>query len=117
MVGAAGLEPATTGLEGRCSIQMSYAPLLSDCSDSDVLPPQRPRFRGPGRGVSGAQITLQQQQSALLEASRRVKLLEKLKENSLSRWHRDLDRETAAFATEVHLSRYNRTGGARSSSG
>ena len=67
--------------------------------------------------VSGAQVTLRQQESALLEASRRVKLLEKLKENSLSRWHSDLDRETAAFAAEVHLSRYNRTGGARSSSG
>ena len=26
MVGAAGLEPATPGLEGRCSIRMSYAP-------------------------------------------------------------------------------------------
>jgi hypothetical protein len=27
MVGAAGLEPATTCLEGRCSIQLSYAPM------------------------------------------------------------------------------------------
>ena len=27
MVGAAGLEPATTCLEGRCSIHLSYAPL------------------------------------------------------------------------------------------
>ena len=26
MVGAAGLEPATTGLEIRCSIRLSYAP-------------------------------------------------------------------------------------------
>lgn len=29
MVGAAGLEPATPDLEGRCSIQMSYAPASS----------------------------------------------------------------------------------------
>ena len=27
LVGAAGIEPATTGLENRCSIQLSYAPL------------------------------------------------------------------------------------------
>jgi hypothetical protein len=26
VVGAAGIEPATTGLENRCSIQLSYAP-------------------------------------------------------------------------------------------
>jgi hypothetical protein len=26
MVGEAGLEPATPGLEGRCSIQLSYSP-------------------------------------------------------------------------------------------
>jgi hypothetical protein len=26
VVGAAGLEPATLGLEGRCSIHLSYAP-------------------------------------------------------------------------------------------
>src|SRR5580765_8855214 len=29
MVGAAGIEPATAGLEIRCSIRLSYAPLLS----------------------------------------------------------------------------------------
>ena len=28
MVGAAGLEPATLCLEGRCSIQLSYAPTV-----------------------------------------------------------------------------------------
>jgi hypothetical protein len=27
VVGAAGIEPATTGLEIRCSIRLSYAPL------------------------------------------------------------------------------------------
>ncbi len=27
MVGEAGIEPATPGLEGRCSIQLSYSPV------------------------------------------------------------------------------------------
>lgn len=38
VAGAAGIEPATTGLEGRCSIQLSYAPggvtTLPEASDS-----------------------------------------------------------------------------------
>jgi hypothetical protein len=29
MVGEAGIEPTTPGLEGRCSIQLSYSPLES----------------------------------------------------------------------------------------
>ena len=32
MVGEAGLEPTTPGLEGRCSIQLSYSPTLFYCS-------------------------------------------------------------------------------------
>ena len=28
LVGEAGLEPATPGLEGRCSIQLSYSPTV-----------------------------------------------------------------------------------------
>ena len=34
MVGAAGLEPATLCLEGRCSIHLSYAPMTSTISQN-----------------------------------------------------------------------------------
>src|ERR1700730_3063886 len=37
VVGAAGLEPATTGLEIRCSIQLSYAPRLTQLLVSTIL--------------------------------------------------------------------------------
>jgi len=37
LVGAAGLEPATTGLEIRCSIQLSYAPTFT-INTLQVLP-------------------------------------------------------------------------------
>jgi hypothetical protein len=34
MVGEAGLEPTTPGLEGRCSIQLSYSPVFAIVSPS-----------------------------------------------------------------------------------
>jgi hypothetical protein len=39
MVGEAGLEPTTPGLEGRCSIQLSYSPvsvIVSSTSDAQA---------------------------------------------------------------------------------
>ena len=36
VVGEAGIEPTTPGLEGRCSIQLSYSPTLVYCSFESV---------------------------------------------------------------------------------
>src|ERR1700733_7360016 len=38
MVGEAGLEPTTPGLEGRCSIQLSYSPVTVIVSSSGAPP-------------------------------------------------------------------------------
>jgi hypothetical protein len=38
MVGEAGLEPTTTGLEGRCSIQLSYSPISAIVSLPGAAP-------------------------------------------------------------------------------
>jgi hypothetical protein len=37
MVGAAGIEPATVGLEIRCSIRLSYAPILTNVTQSKAV--------------------------------------------------------------------------------
>lgn len=37
MVGAAGLEPATLGLEIQCSIRLSYAPALCGCLHTELM--------------------------------------------------------------------------------
>ena len=48
MVGAAGLEPATVGLEIRCSIRLSYAPALVIClSLQEMFQPQQSHSQPP----------------------------------------------------------------------
>ena len=51
MVGAAGLEPATLGLEIRCSIHLSYAPAAINLAHPQGPPEPWPAstFRTPGR--------------------------------------------------------------------
>ena len=49
MVGEAGLEPTTPGLEGRCSIQLSYSPLLIIVASTAHLKLRRVKlFAWPG---------------------------------------------------------------------
>src|SRR6202789_1200608 len=48
MVGEAGIEPTTTGLEGRCSIRLSYSPTIFIVAFSSIN--QRPHaFPNPQR--------------------------------------------------------------------
>ena len=44
MVGLAGLEPATTDLEGRCSIQLSYNPIYKPMVRIEGLEPPTSRI-------------------------------------------------------------------------
>ena len=37
MVGEAGIEPTTPGLEGRCSIRLSYSPTSHHCNFEAVV--------------------------------------------------------------------------------
>src|SRR3954453_4721244 len=44
LVGEAGIEPTTPGLEGRCSIQLSYSPIKST-TYMNFLPNKPPAWR------------------------------------------------------------------------
>ena len=44
----------------------------------------------------------------LLEAQRRLRLLEKLRANRHAQWRTELNREIETFAAEAHLARWNR---------
>jgi flagellar export protein FliJ len=55
-----------------------------------------------------AQRTLATEMNRLVEANRKVKLIENLKQRAQSAWTREFDRELSAFADEAFLNRYNR---------
>jgi hypothetical protein len=51
MVGEAGIEPTTTGLEGRCSIQLSYSPVaVIVTSPATASKLQQGNFHNHGEG-------------------------------------------------------------------
>jgi len=69
----------------------------------------RDRTRARIRDLEGQSLVARRnvgiEMASLLEATRKVRVLENLKQADQSRWRRDLDRELAAFADEAFLSR------------
>ena len=59
-----------------------------------------------GRAVA-AQHTAALEMSRLVEASRKVKLIENLEERARRAWTREFEHELSTFADEAFLSRYN----------
>ncbi len=64
------------------------------------------------RPRSECQQRIAAQQKAMLEARRRVRLLERIKERRLTEWQAECDREIEQMASESYLSGWVRRGGA-----
>ncbi len=58
---------------------------------------------------AGARREMEERRTAMMEARRRCRLLERLKERRLAEWNREADRETEQLAAELALGR-QRTG-------
>jgi flagellar export protein FliJ len=69
----------------------------------------RDRTRSRIRDLEGQSLTARRnvglEMNQLVEATRKVRILENLKQTDHIRWRKDLDRELAAFADEAFLSR------------
>ena len=78
----------------------------------------RRRIRMLESQVSEARKAVAEHTEKMVEAHRKVRVLENLKRDELAKWSQDLGRETEAFAGEVFLARLqSKSGRARSSSG
>jgi flagellar export protein FliJ len=65
----------------------------------------RARIRELEEQVAAAQRALTAEMDRLIEANRRLRLLEDLKRKGHGHWQREMDRELAAFADEAFLGR------------
>jgi flagellar export protein FliJ len=69
----------------------------------------RDRTRARIRDLEGQSLVARRnvglEMTSLIEATRKVRVLENLKQADQTRWRQDLDRELAAFADEAFLSR------------
>lgn len=60
--------------------------------------------------LAAARRTLAVERERLLDANRKLRLLENLKRSEQDRWHADFERELAAFADEAFLARQHSKG-------
>ncbi len=67
--------------------------------------------------VAKAEVELAAQTKVMLEANRKLRLVENLKENAKTEWQQEFGRELEAFAGETFLGRLQSVKRARSSSG
>lgn len=71
---------------------------------------QRAEREGCERALAEAERRIGEQRERVLEARRRLRLLEKLRERRYAEWRADADREIEAMAAECYLTRWGRDG-------
>jgi flagellar export protein FliJ len=109
VAGIAGLERARTDIEAaglRAEIQLRSSAAVSG-QDLAALAGFRQWVSARRREIAArraeAQKQLEAQQQVMLEARRRCRLLERLKERRLAEWQTEYDRELDALASESYL--------------
>jgi len=82
-----------------------------DGGDLRVYADFRLRTESRIRDLEGQAVAAQRaaalEMGRLVEANRKMKLIENLKKRALTAWTREFERELAAFADEAFLNRYN----------
>jgi flagellar export protein FliJ len=108
----AGLDRARAGLESaglQAEMQLRSSAAVSG-QDLSALAGFRQHIRTRSHEIAvqraEAQKQLEAQQKVMLEARRRCRLLERLKERRLSEWRSACDREMEALASESFLARW-----------
>lgn len=112
VAGIASLDQARAGLESeglQAEVQLRSSASVSG-QDLAALAGFRQHIRMRGIQLAAqraeAQKQLEAQQRVMLEARRRCRLLERLKERRLSEWQAACDRELDALASESFLARW-----------
>jgi flagellar export protein FliJ len=100
-------ELASAGLQAEMQLHSSAVVSGQDLS---ALAGFRQHIRARSREIAArraeAQKQLEVQQKVMLEARRRCRLLERLRERRLSEWQTACNRETEALASESFLARW-----------